>query len=288
MKIHDVKGGGGLRLHVREWGRPDGSPILFIHGWSQNHLCWKRQYESPLADDFRLVAFDLRGHGMSEAPVEPEHYAAGQLWADDLAAIIDQLGLDRPVLVGWSYAGFIICDYVRADGERKIGGINFVDAVVARGRATLGTLIGPGFLNHFPGAAADDLPTNIEAMRKFVRGCTVRPLPAEEFAEAVAWNVVVHPKVRAAMLAGEFEADDVLNSLNVPVLVSHGEDDTVILPAMAQHILAICPTAKVSWYLGIGHVPHMEDPERFNRELAEFVRHTSGARPGARPRFQPT
>ena len=67
---HTVEGGGGLRLHVREWGRPDGPPILLIHGRSQNHLCWAPQYDSALADEFRLVAFDLRGHGMSEAPLD--------------------------------------------------------------------------------------------------------------------------------------------------------------------------------------------------------------------------
>ena len=91
MKVHTVRGGGGLRLHVREWGKADGPPILFIHGWSQNHLCWAKQYESALADEFRLVAYDLRGHGMSEAPLEPEHYTDGKLWADDVAAIIDEL-----------------------------------------------------------------------------------------------------------------------------------------------------------------------------------------------------
>ena len=49
MKTHTVRGGGGLQLHVREWGKADGPPILFIHGWSQNHLCWDKQYESALA-----------------------------------------------------------------------------------------------------------------------------------------------------------------------------------------------------------------------------------------------
>ena len=66
-----------------------GRRSCFIHGWSQNHLCWAKQYESSLADEFRLVAYDLRGHGMSEAPLEPEHYTADELWADDLAAIIE-------------------------------------------------------------------------------------------------------------------------------------------------------------------------------------------------------
>jgi pimeloyl-ACP methyl ester carboxylesterase len=108
--MHTVQGGGGLGLHVRERGRADGPPILLIHGLSQSHLCWAEQYQSMLADEFRLVACDLRGHGMSEAPLEPEDYTDGQLWADDVAAIIEQLHLDRPVLVGWSYGGFIICD----------------------------------------------------------------------------------------------------------------------------------------------------------------------------------
>ena len=151
MKAHTVRGGGGLRLHVREWGKADGPPILFIHGWSQNHLCWAKQYESALADEFRLVAYDLRGHGMSEAPLEPEHYTDGKLWADDVAAIIDELRLDRPVLVGWSYGAFVICDYVRVYGQDRIAAIDFVEGAVKLGEAAFGTLIGPGFLDHFVG-----------------------------------------------------------------------------------------------------------------------------------------
>src|SRR5512132_1604690 len=157
-KIYEVRGGGGLRLHVREWGNADGPPILFIHGWSQSHLCWARQYHSALAEEFRLVAYDLRGHGMSQAPLEPEHYSDATLWADDVAAIIDQLHLDRAVLVGWSYGGFIICDYVRAHGQDRIGAVDLVAGAVMLGPGAFGTLVGPGFLDHVPDATARDLP----------------------------------------------------------------------------------------------------------------------------------
>ena len=173
VKVHALRGGGGLRLHVREWGKADGPPILFIHGWSQNHLCWARQYDSALAGEFRLVAYDLRGHGMSEAPLEPRHYTDGKLWAEDVAAIIEELHLGRPVLVGWSYGAFVICDYVRAYGQDRIAAIDFVEGAVKLGEAAFGTLIGPAFLDHFAGATADDLPTNIAAMRSFVRACVV-------------------------------------------------------------------------------------------------------------------
>ena len=74
MQTHTVEGGGGLKLHVREWGKLNARAILFIHGWSQNHLCWSKQIESPLAEEFRLVAIDIRGHGQSEAPLDGESY----------------------------------------------------------------------------------------------------------------------------------------------------------------------------------------------------------------------
>jgi non-heme chloroperoxidase len=275
-RIHTVKGGGGLRLHVREWGNADGPPILFIHGWSQSHLCWAKQCESPLANEFRLVAYDLRGHGMSEMPLEPEHYTDEQLWADDVAAIIEQLRLDRPVLVGWSYGPFVILDYVRAYGQQQIAAINFVAGAVKLGEAAFGTLIGPGFMDHFAGATADDLPTNIRAMRAFLTACSATPWAAEDFETALGTSVVVPPRVRLNLAARTIDTDDLLRTLDVPLLVTHGLRETVVLPAMAEHVLATCPTAEASWYEGVGHVPHIEAPARFNRELAELTRRVRG------------
>jgi non-heme chloroperoxidase len=272
MKVHVLRGGGGLRLHVREWGKTGGPPILFIHGWSQNHLCWARQYDSALAEEFRLVAYDLRGHGMSEAPLEPGHYTDGKLWAEDVAAIIEELHLDRPVLVGWSYGAFVICDFVRAYGQDRIAAIDFVEGAVKLGGAAFGTLIGPGFLDHFAGATADDLPTNIATMRSFVRACVVKPVPDDDLETAICWNVTVPAAIRAHLGAREIDCDDVLAALQVPLLVTQGRADTVVLPAMAEHVLATCPTAEASWYEGTGHVPHLEESERFNRELAELTR----------------
>jgi len=270
MKTHAVRGGGGLRLHVREWGKADGPPILFIHGWSQNHLCWAKQYESALADEFRLVAYDLRGHGMSEAPLEPEHYTDGELWADDVAAIIDELRLDRPVLVGWSYGGFIACDYVRAYRQDRIAAIDVVGGAVKLGEAAFGTLIGPGFLDHFADATADDLPTNIRGMRALLKAFVAKPLPPDDFETLLCSSMAVPARIRANLAAREI--DGVLRALEVPVLVTHGRADSVVLPAMAEHVLATCPVAEASWYEGVGHAPHLEEPERFNRELAGLTR----------------
>jgi non-heme chloroperoxidase len=276
MKIHSVRGGSSLNLHVREWGKPNGMPILLIHGWSQNHLCWIKQYESELLKEFRTVALDLRGHGMSDAPLQAEHYTDGDKWADDIAAIIDQLGLDRPTLVGWSYGGFIISDYVRKHGQTKIAGINFVGAAVVLGPKAFGPLIGPGFLENAPAASQPDVPTNIAAMRKFLRACVAKPIAQDDFETLLAFNMIVRPEVRAFLIQRELDFAPTLRALTVPVLVSHGRADTVVLPAMGNYILEHCKTAEGSWFDGVGHAVPLEAPEHFNQDLVGFARKARG------------
>ena len=273
MIINSIQGGGGIQLHVREWGNASAPSILFIHGWSQNHLCWSKQYKSELAKSYRLVALDLRGHGMSEAPREASAYQNPQLWADDIAAILKELLLERPILVGWSYGGFIICDYIRAYGQENISGIVFAGAATTLHPPTLSEFIGPGFINVVTDAISEDLPTSLLAMRQFMHNCIARPLALEDLETALCWQMVVRPDVRGALVTREINSDDVLHSLRVPLLVAHGREDYVVLPTMAEHVLEACPKATASWYDDVGHAPFLEDPARFNRELAELVHH---------------
>ena len=126
MQTYKIKSGDGIRLHVEEAGNPAGKPILFIHGYSQCRLCWKKQMNSKLTKDFRLVALDIRGHGLSDKPRDA--YADSKKWADDINAVVNALGLEQPLLVGWSYGGAVICGYLRLYGEDGISGINFVGA----------------------------------------------------------------------------------------------------------------------------------------------------------------
>src|SRR5947209_11628864 len=76
------------------------------------------------------VSFDNRGHGMSDKPLNPDAYAEGRLWADDLAVVIETTRLERPVLVASSYGGYIVTDYLRAYGQADIAGINLVGGAV--------------------------------------------------------------------------------------------------------------------------------------------------------------
>ena len=84
--------------------------------------------------------------------------------------------------------------------------------------------------------------------------------------------MAVPPRVRAALVTRVVNSDDVLGMLEIPVLMSQGSDDKVILPAMGNHILKVGRTSVASWFSDIGHAPFMENPTRFNRELAKFAR----------------
>jgi non-heme chloroperoxidase len=270
IATHDVEGGGGLTLHVREWGDRRGPPVLLIHGWSQSQLCWARQVGGPLGERCRLVAFDNRGHGMSEKPTGAEHYLDPQLWADDVAAVIGHLELERPVLVAWSYGAFIATDYLRAYGEGAIAGVNLVGGAVTL-RPPSFDHIGPGFLENAPDACRPDLATSAAAVRRFLEACTARPLARDDWSAALCWNMVVPAEVRGALISREIDAGDVLARLSAPVLVTHGRSDEIVLASMAEHVLDVCRTAEPSWYEDVGHMPFWEDPARFDRELGEFV-----------------
>jgi len=214
---------------------------------------------------------------MSEAPSSGDAYG-GDAFAQDVAAVLDALALERPILVGWSYGGYVICDYLAKFGDSRLGGLNLVAAGAQLGPAAFGTLIGPGFLDHAPDACAEDLATRVAATCRFLRACLPN-VSDEDFEVSLAAMMVVPPAVRAALIGREIDGAPQLAALRVPVLVSHGRADTVVLPQMSERILGCCKGARASWYDGGGHAPFLESPARFNAELAAFARSAAGGRP---------
>jgi pimeloyl-ACP methyl ester carboxylesterase len=280
LRAAEVRGRDGVRLHVREAGPPEAAPIVFIHGWSQSWLSWRHQLQSALADRWRLVAYDLRGHGMSDRPSADDAYSVAQRWADDLDSLIEQRELARPILVGWSFGGYVTCDYIRAYGTGALAGANLVSwAVMIGDSPKQRALTGSGFNDHFEAACSPDLATSIAAMIAFVDECSAVPLAREDRDTILAFNMLVPPHVRRAMSQrGTLDNTELLSGLTVPVLVSQGDRDTITSRAAAAHIGRHCPTARESIYAGVGHMPFLEDRERFNRELGEFAHAVHGVR----------
>ena len=112
MKTHAITGSDGIRLIVDDHGDADAPSLIFTHGFAQCAHSWKRQYGSALKERFRLITPDLRGHGRSDKPHTTESYTEGWRWAGDIAAVIEHLELERPILLAWSYSGLAACDFV--------------------------------------------------------------------------------------------------------------------------------------------------------------------------------
>src|SRR5689334_440921 len=267
-RTHQVRGGGGVQLHVEETGNPSGQPVLFIHGLSQSWLAWNRQLCSELARDLRLIAVDLRGHGDSERPAGA--YGDSDLWAQDVAAVIRSLDLQRPILTGWSYGGVVICDYLSRYGEDLVGGVQLVGAVCGLGESVM-PFLGPGFLGVIPGLFTTDAEESVTSLRTFGRLLTREPLEPQDSYLVLGTAAAAPPRVRQELLSRTVDHDGLLAGLRTPVLITHGLEDEVVLPAMADHHARTVPHARTSYYPGVGHAPFWEDPDRFNAELRAFA-----------------
>lgn len=272
QEAETVKGADGVELAVYETGNPDGPPIVFIHGFAMSHLAWQPQFAGLLADDFRLVALDLRGHGASGKPLEAKHYTNSRAWGEDLAAVIRAKSLDRPVLVGWSYGGYVMADYLRAFGDETLSGLVFVGSASKLGTEEAKSYLSDEFQEWLRPVLSDDLETRIAATRAFVAMLTARPMSREDHEVTLSAAMVVPAKVRRAMFGRESDNDDVLAEIEVPTLVLQGSADRIVAVRSAEHMADIVPDARLLVLDGLGHAPHLDDPERFNRELAGFVR----------------
>ncbi|MGH8906344.1 MAG: alpha/beta fold hydrolase [Egibacteraceae bacterium] len=268
MPEHTIKGGGGLRLHALEAGNPDGQALLLLHGFSQCRLSWTRQFESDLADDFRLVAMDYRGHGLSEKPVDA--YGDSRMWAEDVDAVMETLGLDRPVLVGHAYGGVVIGDYLRFYGDERIRGIVLDAANTKVGTKAARIFVSDEFRALVPGLFSNSVDESMRALAELMRLCHPETGLTDLYF-FLGYNTIVPPYVREGLLSRILDNDDVLEKLRTPALVIHGTSDRIVFPELAERHARVIPNARLSLYEKVGHAPHWESAERFNRELREFV-----------------
>lgn len=273
-----VVSGGGLHLAEYENGNPSGPALVFIHGFTGSYLSWERQLSDARLTDFHLVAYDLRGHGASDKPLDPAQYTDGTLWADDLDALIRARHLDHPVLVGWSYGGFVISDYLRRYGDGAIGGVVFVGAVTNFGTPEAAGYLSDDVLAIFPDVLSSDLGRSVDGTRALTR-MFANPLRGSEWERSYGTAMIVPPVVRAAMFNRALDNDDVLARLEVPTLVVQGTTDRIVRMSAAAHIAATVPGARLLAYEGVGHAVQLEAPQRFDRDLADFVRGTRRRQP---------
>ena len=257
---------GDVELAVHDQGA--GPPILFVHGFPLDHSMWRGQLaaESPLATRFRLIAPDLRGFGASS--VTPGTVGMQQM-ADDLAALLDTLDIDEPVVfVGLSMGGYVawrfwerharrvralvLCDTRSAPDtpEAARGRQQLAARVLAEGTAPVATAMLPKL---FAEETATRQPAIVSAMEEVVRRTA--------------------PEGVAAALRGMAERPDatpLLATIRVPTLVLVGEHDAISPPAEMRKIADGIAGAQYVEVPDAGHMAPLENAAAVNAAIANF------------------
>jgi non-heme chloroperoxidase len=269
---HKIPGGQGVMLSVQEWGNPNGQPILFAHAFAMSHLDFLPQVTSDLANEFRLITFDHRGHGESEKPDRPEAYNNGDVFAEDFHAIITTLNLQKPFLVSHSMSGALGGDYLSKYGDRNIGGVVLIGANTKFGAPMFQTQIGAAFVDpKSQGIFSESLYDRIAAWN-FVNRYLTTALPTQEDHDLfLASSIATSQVLLGSILTRDEDYLPMYQALQVPILLIHAKDDDIVLPAAAEQLLAIRPDTRYVLFNSGAHAPHWENAEQFNQELVNFV-----------------
>ena len=271
MTIRETSSADGTAIVYRAIGPAAARPLVLLHGWAQSLQCWGDEVLGPLAHSYRVIAVDLRGHGYSDAP--ERGYDDPVVWADDVSAVLAAEGISAgAILLGWSYGGMVICDYLAERGSGAVGGVVFVSAITGIGRGQAGGRIGKAMRAALPGAYSESPGTAVRAFREFGAANTG---PEEDRGTAAqrifGVSLATAQRVREALFARAGGHDDLLRALDIPALVLHGTADPVVDISAAQHAEQLIPGAKASYWEGAQHGLFIEDPARFVSEITAFV-----------------
>jgi pimeloyl-ACP methyl ester carboxylesterase len=238
--------------------RGAGPPLLLIHGLGYARWGWE-PVVPLLARSFDVVLFDNRGIGGSDVPPGP--YTAATM-AHDALQVLDEAGVERAHVIGTSLGGMIAQELVLAAPER-------VDRLVLVGTT-------PGGPGAYPMPAKTvDLMLRRATLREYVENA-LEPDPRPELVERImehrlgesqsfeAWSA------QAAAGVG-FDGYDRARSIDAPTLVLHGDGDVVVDPRNATLLAELLPNARLSIFAGGGHVFFWNEPDRFAREVKEFL-----------------
>ncbi|WP_409235871.1 alpha/beta fold hydrolase [Streptomyces sp. PA5.6] len=257
----------GATLHYDDIGPKTGLPVLLIHGHPFNRSLWSPQATALAAAGYRVVTPDLRGYGDSSVSNGPVYLGD---FADDLAGILDHLGIEQAVIGGVSMGGQIAMEMQRGHAGRVRA------LLLSDTSAPAETPEGKAFRNRL----ADRLLTEgmdgyaDEVIDKMLAAYNVTAMP--EVADRVLHMMrTTDPRGAAAALRGRAERPDYRDTLaatRCPVLIVVGADDAYTPLADAKTLHQLVPHATFHVIEQAGHLPGAEQPVHFNAALLDFLR----------------
>lgn len=235
-----------------------GPALIFVHGVGSTAAIWDAQL-AAFSNDFRCAAIELRGNGALDDP-DPV-LITRQGFADDALAVADALGFETFTLVGCSLGGVVAFELWKRVPQR-------LEAMVIVG----------SFARYPDGDNyARTICSTLEGttdMRPFAESRAARlGLPPERYRETVEQMACKSTTCYQASTTATWTGDyrDLLSTIDVPVLVLHGERDAVAPAALSEEIAAGIPGAQLAAIENAGHVANADNPERFNELLRKFL-----------------
>jgi pimeloyl-ACP methyl ester carboxylesterase len=256
----------GTTIGYDDAGPSAGLPVLLIHGHPFDRTLWAPQVTALTEAGHRVVTPDLRGYGRSG--VTPGTVLLAD-FADDLAALLDHLGIERAVVGGVSMGGQITMEFQLRHPERLRALVlsdTSAPAETAEGRLFRNRLADRLLAEGMDGYAH-------EVIGKMLADYNVTAMP-DVAARVLEMMCATDPRGAAAALRGRAERPDyrdVLAGVEVPVLIVVGADDVYTPVAEAEAIRRLVPHATLAVIEKAGHLPGAEQPDRFNAVLLDFL-----------------
>lgn len=267
----------GVDIFYKDWGPKDAPVVYFHHGWPLSADDWDAQMMFFLAQGYRVVAHDRRGHGRS-----------GQVWdghdmdhyADDVLAVVQHLDLHDVVHVGHSTGGGEVIHYVARHGDARVAKAVLISAVPP---IMVQTPNNPGGL---PKSVFDDFQKQVATNRaQFYHDIAAGPFYGFNRDGVAAQQGVILNWWRQGMAGGakahydgivafsQTDFTDDLKTVSVPVLVMHGDDDQIVPYADSGPLsAALVKNGTLKTYAGYPHGMPTTHAATINADLLAFIR----------------
>ena len=273
----------GTGIYAEAFGPADGIPVVLAHGWTENLTYWIHVIRELSRRGFRVVAYDLRGHGHSDGAGEYSIVRFGEDLDAVLTAVVPESS--KALIAGHSLGAMSIVSWAKHhDVPRRVGAAALINTGVgdllaeqlvvplpAFARGLNKTLATHGFMNSRAPLPRFSSPVSHAILRRVAFGPTASPAQIAFYERML---IAMPPRARAdiGLAVSEIDLYDAIPRLTVPTTVIGGEDDRLTPPSHARRIAELLPQLEQLIILpATGHMGPLEQPREVNQALLELL-----------------